>query len=174
MVPVAPDEQTGFGHEREKLFCENARLASHIAARFMPYVPPHHRAEVMGEARLGLWAACVKFDPARGRFSTYAAVVITNTVLHWLRHYRRHVARELSMETPLTADGKIALKDVLSYEQDFSGVEVSDLLRKTDADVLCLKLAGLSQKDIAARAGCSQASISRAITHARAELAKML
>lgn len=69
----------------EELFEKNTKLAYHMAHKWRPKAP-HLWEDIVQECLLGLWRACLTFDPEKGtRFSTYAGVCIDNQVRMLLR-----------------------------------------------------------------------------------------
>ncbi|MEW6573147.1 MAG: sigma-70 family RNA polymerase sigma factor [Bacillota bacterium] len=159
-------------NEAELLYRENVRLASFFAGRFVHRVPPQYREDVFAEAQLGLWKACTRFDPRKGRFSTFAARYILNEICGFIS-YLGKAETTVSIEAEITGGDSLVLGDLLGYEQDFSAVEVRNALKDAD-EVFRLYFGGLTQDQIADRIKCSQAHVSRRIKKARARLAAQL
>jgi RNA polymerase sigma factor (sigma-70 family) len=159
-------------NDAELLYRENVKLAVFFAAKFVYRIPPRYREDLFAEAQLGLWKACRTFDPGKAAFSTYAGKCILAQIYQYLRQLKK-TAREISMETPLNSQD-LTIKDMLGYRQDFSGVEVNEILESKMDEIFELYLRGLSQREIVARLGCSQANVSRRIKAARDRLAARL
>src|SRR5690625_3542437 len=71
-----------------ELFIEKEKLAYHFAHK---YRTTHYCTldEIMVEARLGLWEACIDYDSKRGKYSTFAGVCIQNQIRYFLRRERK-------------------------------------------------------------------------------------
>lgn len=144
------------------LWQDNQRLMWAYLNRFSGPNPPEW---VVDAARFGLARACMSFDPARGRFSTYGWRVMANAVA--MAHRRRaHDALEYasSLEAMVgQGDGTRPWHEVLP--DPGAARELDDALTALDlAGTRVARLAvlhGLRQKEIAARIGTSQANVSR-------------
>lgn len=68
----------------EELFDQNTKLVYYLIWKFK--IPQNHYDDVVQEAMLGLWEACVRFKPELGyEFSTYAVPMIQGRI----QKYRR-------------------------------------------------------------------------------------
>jgi RNA polymerase sigma factor (sigma-70 family) len=67
----------------EELFRKNEPLAIHIAKRAIHPRDGFDRADVKQEALIGLWEAAKSYEPARGRFSVWAAIKAKDRVTRY-------------------------------------------------------------------------------------------
>ena len=100
-----------------RLYARNTALAGLVLSRF-PSLPWEAREDARGAALLALWAACQRYDGARGfTFSTFACGCIKNAVLNHLRQRRQQgQIPVVSLETPI-GDGESDLADMLADTQ---------------------------------------------------------
>lgn len=81
--------------DKEKLFEENIKLVPFILNKY--YFAPYkiYGEDLYQEACIGLWTACLHYNPSKSKFSTYATKAI-----------RRHVARFIEKENRPTRKPK--------------------------------------------------------------------
>ena len=156
---------------RECLITNNMRLAISVAQKF------GHEEDYESVAMIGLIKAEDTFDLDKGAcFSTYAARVIQNQILMYLRKCKRQI-QAISFETVVAGtEETLAVKDMLSYEdgqlmrleqteQTAELYKVVHSLPDRECKIICL-LYGLgekihTQKQVAERLGISQSYVSR-------------
>lgn len=156
---------------RECLITNNMRLAMLVAQKF------GHEEDYESVAMIGLIRAADTFDLDKGScFSTYAARVIQNQILMYLRKSKRQI-QAISFETVIAGtEETLTVKDMLSYEdgqltrleqaeQRKELHEVICSLPDRECTIICL-LYGLgekihTQKQVAERLGISQSYVSR-------------
>lgn len=78
--------------EAKALFLANIRLAYKCAQRWWRLLGPRklEREDLIQIALLGLWKACLHWDPAQGSLGTLAYWVIANEVRNALREQRKY------------------------------------------------------------------------------------
>lgn len=150
----------------EELYSAHERLVWYVLNRFYPtFLGDEDLAQ---EARIGLWKACLAYDPERGAFSTLAVRSIRNEVRCYFRNQQRHDIppdKLLSMEVPVKyagADIPVRLKDILAGEPDIQWSDLSGLLDKlddTNREILRLRLRGASLQEISTQVGISRQAI---------------
>lgn len=156
---------------RESLITNNMRLAISVAQKF------GYEEDYESLAMLGLIRAADTFDMDKGAcFSTYAARVIQNQILMYLRKCKRQI-QAISYETVVAGtEETLAVKDTLSYEDEQlmrleQSEQIAELynvvhsLPDRECKIICL-LYGIgekvhTQKQVAERLGISQSYISR-------------
>lgn len=156
---------------RECLITNNMRLAISVAQKF------GYEEDYESLAMLGLIRAADTFDLDKGAcFSTYAARVIQNQILMYLRKCKRQI-QAISFETVVAGtEETLAVKDMLSYEdeqlirleqaeQTAKLYEVIRSLPDREYKIIC-QLYGIgeesyTQKEVAKRLGISQSYVSR-------------
>lgn len=158
---------------REYLILHNVRLAIYIAQKYS------FEEDYESVALIGLVKAVNAFDLDKGiQFSTYAARVIHNEILMYIRKIKR-CPQTISFETviPGTDEKPLTVKETLSYEDnELMGLEQAELkfeIRKAihslpdrECKIICL-LYGINedrcykQKEVADRFGLSQSYVSR-------------
>lgn len=105
--------------EAVQLFLENEKLAAYAVTRYFGNNPPELLLEMEEEARQALWTAVLKYDPVRGKFSTFAVTLIRNALYRWLRQTkgeRRLAASSISLFAPVATDSEgneLTLADTL-------------------------------------------------------------
>ena len=149
-----------------QLFIENERLTTYQAKRWFPTTDSEIHDDIMGEARIGLWKACMTYNPDKGyEFSTYACRVISNQINMFLRK-RKRIVTAISFETDI--GGGLTLGDTLGYEPD-PAAEI-DEIDIGKYKYLSMIVDGMTQKVIAERVGLSQSYVSRLSKKEKAEL----
>lgn len=158
---------------RESLITNNIRLAISLAQKFS------YEEDYESVAMIGLIKAADTFDFEKGiRFATYAAKVIHNDILMYIRKNKRYT-KIISFETiiPGTDENPLTIEDTLSYEderlKDLEQVEqnlelhrIIHSLPDRECKIICL-LYGINEKrpynqrEVAERFGLSQSYISR-------------
>ena len=158
---------------RECLITNNIRLAISVAQKFS------YEEDYESVAMIGLIKAADTFDIEKGiRFATYAARVIQNDILMYIRKNKRY-PKIISLETiiPGTDENPLTIKDTLSYEderlmnleQAEQTLELHRILHSLpdrECKIICL-LYGIGvnrsykQNEVAERFGLSQSYISR-------------
>jgi RNA polymerase sporulation-specific sigma factor len=158
---------------RESLITNNIRLAISVAQKFS------YEEDFESAAMIGLIKAADTFDIEKGiRFATYAARVIQNDILMYIRKNKKYL-KIISFETviPGTDESPLTIGDTLSYEdkeldkfEKAEGVkelhEAIHSLPDRECKIICL-LYGIGesrsyrQKEVAERFGLSQSYISR-------------
>lgn len=120
--------------EQRALAAANVRLVSYAINRFARVqVGSTHHAALRSELKLSLCRSALTYDPAVGRFSTYAMWLMRRTIRRYLAaantHKRRAEWEEVSWSALVTPDGK-ALPDPEDTRELEScrGVEIRDLL----------------------------------------------
>jgi len=154
-----------------ELYEKHIALSVFFAKRFFHKIPDCYREEIVAEARVGLWKACKAFNSDKGTtFSTFAGYVIANNVLKWLEQQNRHASweREVSFQAPISNTDHLCLGDTLAYEDDYSRAWVDNVL--AGSEIIGLRLAGLTQQQIAAHRGCSQGEVSKELSRERRKL----
>lgn len=158
---------------RESLITNNIRLAISVAQKFS------YEEDFESVAMIGLIKAADTFDIEKGiRFATYAARVIQNDILMYIRKNKKYL-KIISFETviPGTDESPLTIGDTLSYKdkeidkfEKAEGVkelhEAIHSLPDRECKIICL-LYGIGesrsyrQKEVAERFGLSQSYISR-------------
>lgn len=148
----------------EERFHENQGFAKHILNTHFPQ--SIWDEDLLQEAYIGLWKACLTFEEGKGKFSTYAGVCIQNAIL---MEFRRRSSRPptVSWETPIPGQDGLTLGDTLEDPKPCIDPNLYDLerflqrLNERDRRLVALRLEGFTQKQIAAMVGYRQSYVSR-------------
>lgn len=176
MVNFAGRRYNSITEQQQALCIKNVRLVSHCAKKFLS--AGIEWEELCASGNLGLVQAAATYSPEKNaNFSTYACRCIDNEIYKLLRQRKKHrqVTESLDDELP-GADG-LRLYDVLPdsidlpelVDQKLLAASIMEQLRALPPKQrtiweLRLGLTGeppMTQKDIAARLGCSRARISK-------------
>lgn len=170
----------------DELVLANRGLAASCVYNFVRRnrVPPSLGLELddlMGEARLALCRAAGKWDPARGRFSTYACTAIFNALISLCAPGRRAAFDRLpvmSLHTPIGKGDDDTLVDVLPDPGESVMTRVMDRamvdtvwhamwqLPERERSALLSMLDGRNSREIAHQWGCSRQRVDQ--IHGRA------
>lgn len=99
---------------KEELFEKNTLMAYKIANKYRTNYNRYYE-DIKQEALLGLWRACQTYNEST-KFSTYAYVCIKNTVNMYIRRFRKHEDRNISIYT-ITVDN-LSIEDSLGAEDE--------------------------------------------------------
>lgn len=133
--------------------------------------------DLMQEGRIGLWRACLVYDENKGfKFSSVAVSYIRNALRHGYEklYGRSPRKRQLlwnaqSLYEPIGRDD-LLLQDIVPGNTDVGFLDISGALNRLserDRRILCLSVAGFSQKEIAKRVGVSERTIYHALQIAK-------
>ena len=129
-------------------------------------LPSHIRDDDLVQVgRIALWRCAKRFDPDKGKFSTYAYKAIYHQMLKELGKRKT----EVSLNTPVMLEEECELQDLISdQKQSFEGVELRfeledfyKTLTPRRQEVLKRRAAGQTIKEIAHGLGVSDDTISR-------------
>lgn len=115
--------------------------------------------------RIALWRCAKRYDPDKGRFSTYAYKAIYHSMLKELGK-RKAV---ISLNTPVDAEEESELQDlIIDPKQNFEGVELKfeleDFYKELTLrrqEILKRKIVGMTRKEIARDLNVSEDTIER-------------
>lgn len=147
--------------EAADLFLRNERLCAYVVRRFS--LPPFiEREDALSECRVGLWKACLTYDPNRGAsFASYAIPVMRHDLIRFLNkagyESRARVLRDLRRFPDVLAQA--ALDEAL-VRHVVQGLAIAPLV-----------LQGLSQSEVARRAHLSRRTVGRQIQREVARIA---
>lgn len=161
--------------EPKALFEENQKLAY---STLWKYYPGYATDEDMKqEALLGLWKACITFDPGKSQFSTYAVTCIMNQIRMTLRDNSKQPPT-VSLEASLAGVDGLTIGDTLEElapsicDEYILLKEFLGGLPQRDQLLIKYKLMGLNQRQIAERLGITYNWCSKLFTRIYVEYDK--
>lgn len=132
-----------------------------IARAVARLAPQHERDDATSEALLAIVLAATRFDATRGAWSTWAEQHARRAVVRYVVSragcVRRPVVDRLGAAAPL----QIEDIDRLADEADVEMVERLARAAAAEPDLVPLRLAGFSQREVGERLGCSKSQIAR-------------
>lgn len=137
--------------EPEELFEKNQKLVYSILWRKFPTFAKDE--DIRQEAMLGLWKACLSWDPSKSKFSTYSTRCILNQIYMYFRK-QAPLNQQISLNTPITGTTQITLADMLEEpipsirEEKIALKELFDGLSPREAQLIQAKLDGKTQAEI--------------------------
>jgi len=161
--------------EQERLFFEHYRMVGVIARRYAP-------APDLGQiGALGLWKACLRYEPAKGKFSTFAWRCIRTEIAHEVRASRYAHRKGVPCVLPKCAEHGHLRPEIMEFESDRYPLDVpgpEDLVvdrmmlasflqglpRKQQMALLLQIAYALPQVRVARILGCSQKHVSRLVS----------
>lgn len=165
------------------MYMENEKLAYYVIRREFPSY--ENNEDLIQEAKLALWKACLHFNPERGhQFSTYAYHVIKNTLRSVLRRESQTFEQRMgngivSLDAEIGGEddgAKTTIGSLTSAEgvSDCSILETNEIMLKVlneDELQLCKELAsGMSQQEIAKREGLTRQGLNNRLLKIRKKL----
>lgn len=156
----------------EEIFNKNTNIAYKIANRYKLYYPDEYE-DIKQVALMGLWKAILDYNHVNA-LTTYAYIVIPHEINMYLRHVKRHIEHDISINTPIHESSSNCLMtiedvledntnyiDILLNEINFDNIvnkmEVTEFERK----ILNLRISGITQREVAKIYKLSQAQICR-------------
>ena len=115
--------------------------------------------DLIQAGRFALWKSAKRYDPDRGKFSTYAYKAIYHAMLKELSKRKN----EVSLNVPVAGDEELELQDTIAdLNQSLEGVELKfeleDFMKTLNPrrqDILKRKAKGETRKEIAKALGVS-------------------
>lgn len=156
--------------EPEQLFEQNQRLAYSVIWKIAPNFA--NDEDLKQEALLGLWKACLTWDPKKSQFSTYSVRCIRNQIYMYFRKQSK-LSREISLDTPISGTEQITLADMLEdpipsiRDEKLAVRDLLDGLSPREIELVQAKLDGKPQYEIGKLLGVSQSMCSRMLTKIR-------
>lgn len=134
--------------------------------RFQQY--RRYEDDLIQEGMIGLWKACQSFDESRGvAFSAYAFVCIRNEMGCYLRKELYRSSKSVSIDAVIDEErGPATYADMLEATPKDTATqelfeEAMDIIKDTDcAEIVQMKLQGMSQVEIARKLSVTEVSIS--------------
>lgn len=131
-------------------------IHSIIAKKLSDYIGDDDLVQV---GRIALWKSAKKYDPDKGKFSTYAYKVIYHAMLKELGRRKN----EVSLNTPVVGEEDAEFQDFIpDLKPIFEGVEIKfelndffQTLSHRQQDVLTHKAKGETHREIAKSIGAS-------------------
>jgi len=164
--------------EATERFLENEALTTYTVNHYFPDQPGYRYDDLIGAARLGLWKACLSFDPSLGtRFSTFAIRCIANEVKLFLRQEARQVPMVSINEFIPDLEEDVTYECLLGNgENVHAKIAAEEIVRELKKFPLlnAYVMGKKSQGGLAVQLGCSRPSVHRRIRHERRQLKQQL
>lgn len=158
--------------EPEELFSKNQALVYSILWKKFPTFAKDE--DVRQEAMLGLWRACLTWDPKKSKFSTYSTRCIINQVYMYFRQQKKSPPEmQISLNTPITDTNRLTLADLLEEsipsirDEQIILKDLIDSLSPQEFQLVQAKLEGKTQSEIAALMSISQPTCSKLLAKIR-------
>ena len=154
--------------DKEEMFINNMNLVYHVLNKNYSYLA--HDEDIIQEGMIGLWKACLHYDPLKSEFSTFAYKCILNSIRYELRKQGKYYnIKFVSFDNPVSDDSSIDLEQLLPSKSD----ELADAeyrtalqcalesLNERDRQIIILLIQGWKQVAVAEKFGITQAQVSR-------------
>ena len=82
------------------------------------YISGYDYEDIVQVGNIGLWKACLSYNPDKSKFTTYAIRIIYNEILMTIRNSKRN----------LILNNSISLNSVVTNDKDDSETELGDIL----------------------------------------------
>ena len=165
----------------EERFQENQKLVHFILQKKFPLVA--FDEDVIQQAYMGLWKACIGFDEAKWySFSTFAGTIIYHEVLKLYRARKKAIPEKMifSFHEPVPETEGLDYFDVVEDVKEIgwtSYTEVAEAMELlTEKEKMCVLLVaeGYKGDDIAEMMGCSRSYVSYLLRRGRKRMKKYL
>ena len=152
--------------DRDALAEENLRLVSYAYSRIAGTVPLADD-DLYDVLTFGYARAVMTYDPGKGRFSSYAMLIMRRWVQQQVIHDRRHPFPSLSTDVPVSEAGDLFVSDVIPSRLRTEDAvlnamlarEIRQSLKPRQWDMLFSWAAGETMEHIASRYGCTRENV---------------
>lgn len=149
----------GLNDEQRKLAEDNMGLVYFTISKY--YKSLVGDEDVISAGMEGLCIAAEKFDPGRGKFSTYAVAVIRNLIRTEIRSRVKHSSVSVSIDNTLEADDDDTFEKWYGEAEEGYGEKellhdldvMKGVLTESEALILGLKISGKTTKEIVIETG---------------------
>lgn len=124
--------------------------------------------DVIQEGMIGLWYAAKAYDPAKAKFSTLAVPAIRNNIGMYLRKQKQANIVSLDDDECLEAYHP---RDSFEYVDLRGWIST---LNPVQQHVVCLRLEGMSMKDVSKVIGCTHQNVSFMLKRCRGSFEKYI
>lgn len=167
----------------EELYLANENLVYHILRKY--FSNKFFDEDLQQIGKMELWKTCLRFDPDRGKFSSYACICIHNAIAMELRN-RKCAKRQgeendiqISFDAPIrkSESEKIRVADTVPGDLDVNFCDFEGLwksLTDKEQNVARRLLLGKEQKQIAKDLGISRSYVSRLVGRVRQKWAEYI
>lgn len=120
----------------QKLFDKNINIANKIASKYYKTKYWDYE-EALQIARMGLWKACLIWDPDKYRISTLAYNIINRDFIDFDREQKKQPAILFNLEDNCVTDD-LSLNDVLVDEEAYveQDMEQNDTMKELNQDII--------------------------------------
>lgn len=164
---------------KDAMYLKNEKLVYYVMHREFPDY--EHDEDMLQEARMALWKACLNYRPEVGKFSTYAYRAICNGINKQFRTNKRSAALGpvTSLDNHVSGDDSLTtLSDVTpAHESEWDTAEARELddilkrvLTKEEQELCHLLMSGMSQQDVADMYGLSRQGVGGRVLKIRSKL----
>ena len=150
--------------EPEELFEKNQSLVYNVLwSKFPTFVGDE---DMRQEAFLGLWKACLSWDPSKSKFSTYSTKCVLNQIYMYFRK-QAPLNQQISLSTPIAGTTKITLADMVEEpipsirDEKIALKELFEGLSPKEIQLVQARLDGKTQAEIAESLGIAQPTCSK-------------
>lgn len=161
-----------------ELYMSNIRLTIFFGNRWIESFPSEYYDDIFGQARIGLWKACLGYNEQRHvKFSTYASILINNEICRFYIKERNKFYKTKSLQEPIWSDqeNEITLADTIAEINPRKYIINKDIINIiNNSDILKMYINGLGQKDIAKKVHKSQSYISKILNKIKNEIKEII
>lgn len=158
--------------DNNKLYEENEKLVYFVVNK---YFKKHiYDEDFIQVCKIGLWKACVLYDPTRGtKISTFAVKIIYTEALKYLRlekQYQKFNFVDNQIDFP---EGSVSIFDMIEDDKSIISLtalkvhELCSQLDKEQKDIMHFTIQGLTQQEQSKILGISQSAISRKLRNVK-------
>lgn len=166
----------------EELYLANENLVHHVLSK-------NYKFKMFDEdyqqiARIGLWKACLKYEPTMGAFATFAVPCILNSIRMEMRNSQAKIRSNpdyifMSLQQPIkgldTEESTIA--ELVAGESDEGFLDFEglwDTLTSRERSIMTGLILGKTQRQIAQDLGISRPLVSRIVERIRKKWAEYI
>lgn len=150
--------------EAERLFEDNQKLAMYFLWKHFPAFG--NDEDMQQEALLGLWKACITYDPSKAEFSTWAGYAVRSQIGTTLRRINKQLDA-VSLEATIEGTDGLKLEDIVEEVVPsicVGYIDLKDFLKTLSGKELTIvqyRIQGFSQDQVSQIVGHSQPYCSR-------------
>ena len=157
-------------NDAKRLFEENQKLVNYVL--WHNYSQYGFDEDLYQEGSIGLWKACLTYDPSKSEFSTYAVHCIQHQILKALQSQSKKKVNTISLDAPLnlTSENGLTIADCIKdpvSDIDIDYICLRDHLNKCtkkDKKLIQLRLQGLTLGEISQILGVTKQYVGSRLT----------
>lgn len=166
----------------EELYLANENLVHYVLSKNFKHKMSDEDYQQIG--RIGLWKACLKYEPNMGTFATFAVPCILNSIRMEMRNSQAKIRSNpdyifMSLQQPIKGldNEEATIAELVAGESDEGFLDLEGLWRcltSRERFIMAGLIDGKNQAQIAEDLGIARSNVSRSVTQIRKKWAEYI